>query len=108
MGKIMNNKEILEAAQKNKERGREFENQSADLGHIFSHCVTLVVCIIFFIVDYFIKDYFNTGLITIAVSSIASQMLYEGIRCKKIIYTIIGIILSIVALLIIVGRVILP
>ena len=95
----MKKDEILKAAQSNKFRGKEFENREETLSTMISYITSIIVGTILCAVDYYSKGYLNISLIIVAITAIGTDALYKGIRLKKTLSTIIGIILSTIALL---------
>ena len=86
----MKNEEILLAAQKEKNRGKEFENKASIKSNLFGSFVALLVGILLFMLEYCIKDSVNVGLIAIGMTASGAQSLFEGIKVKKAYWIIIG------------------
>lgn len=105
----MNNEKILESARKNKNRGREYENKAATRSSLLGTFVALLVGIGLFLLEYFINDSANVGLIAVGMTASGVQSLYEGIKVKKLYLTIFGIIQMLIALfaiLVFIGQVV--
>ena len=90
----MDNKEILEAAQRNKTRGNEYENQEFIKSSLLCSIVALIIGSILFLVEYFVKGNVNFSLIIVGLTATAVQLLYEGIKTKKRWLIIAGILQS--------------
>ncbi len=94
----MNNEEILKAAQKEKHKGKEFENREGLRSTAVGAVVSLFLTSILLFLQYFVKGTINMGFLSIGVSSAAAQYLYEGIKIKKKSSLVIGIITTIIAI----------
>lgn len=103
----MNNEKILEAARNNGNRGHEHESNVEDRASLLTLASILIVGMILFIIDYFAKGVLNVSLLTVGVTAIASDLLYKGIINKKIWRIVLGVILSLVALIMIIAQVVL-
>ena len=86
----MENNKILEAARKNKNRGQEYENKETMRGNLLGSAVAIVVGLILFLIEYFLKDSINVSLIAVGMTAACVQYLYEGIKNKKTHLVIIG------------------
>jgi Flp pilus assembly protein TadB len=80
----MDNKSILEAARNNGDRGNEYELKENIRSSMVSAVVLLVVGMILFAIEYYVKGVLNVSLIILGVSVIGTDMLYRGIAFKKI------------------------
>lgn len=94
----MKNEDILLAAQKEKNRGKEFENKASIKSNLFGSFVALLVGILLFMLEYCIKDSVNVGLIAIGMTASGAQSLFEGIKVKKAYWIIIGAVQLLIAL----------
>ena len=94
----MKNEDILLAAQKEKNRGKEFENKASIKSNLFGSFVALLVGILLFMLEYCIKDSVNVGLIAIGMTALGAQSLFEGIKVKKAYWIIIGAVQLLIAL----------
>lgn len=106
----MNNEKILEAARKNKNRGKEFEQKESTRSSLLGTLVALLVGIGLFLLEYFINDTVNIGFIAVGMTASGVQSLYEGLKVRKLYLTIIGAIQTLIALIAIlafVGQVVL-
>ena len=103
----MNNKSILEAARKNKERGSEYELKKNIQAYLICTIAMLISGMILFFIDYFVKGTLNISLIIVAIIAISSNTLYQGITFKKVWKIILGAILCLIALIMIIARVVL-
>ena len=102
----MDKNTILEAAQKNKSRGEEFEFHKERNSYLMSYAASIIIGMILFVIDYFINSILNTSLMVIGVVSVGSNLLFTGITFKKLWKIILGSILLVVALMIILCMVI--
>ena len=94
----MDNKKILELARKNKNRGKEYENEVIKRSYLLTSFVSIsVVGIGLFLLKYFLNNSLDFGLIAVVCTSLGVQALCEGIKLKKIYLIVIGIIQIIVA-----------
>ena len=106
----MNNEKILEAARKNKNRGKEFEQKESTRSSLLGTLVALLVGIGLFLLEYFINDTVNIGFIAVGMTASGVQSLYEGLKVRKLSLTVIGAIQTLIALIAIlafVGQVVL-
>ena len=106
----MNNEKILEAARKNKSRGREYENKESTRSSLLGVLIALLVGIGLFLLEYLINDTVNVGFIAIGMTASGVQSLYEGIKLKKWYLVICGIVqtlIAVMAILLFVGQVVL-
>ena len=95
----MDNNKILEMARKNKRRGREYESNQSIRSNLLGSAIAMVVGIILFLIEYFVKDSVNISLITVAMVALCVEFLYEGIKTKKLYLIAMGIIEAIIAVL---------
>ena len=58
----MNNKEILEAARRNKERGKEYENKEITRSNSIGLIAAIVVGLVLYLLEYFLKGNMNVGV----------------------------------------------
>ncbi len=101
-GECMNNKEILEAARKNKERGKEFENKEIIRSNSLGLGVAMLVAFVLYMIEYFLKGTMNIGIGAVGMTAAGVQSLYEGIRLKRASIIIAGIIISLLSVLLII------
>ena len=94
----MDKETILKAAQANKDAGREFETKAGVKSSLFGELVALIIGIILFLTEYFVKMTWNVGLVAVAFSASGSQMLYEGIAIKSVWRIVLGAAQIIIAL----------
>lgn len=95
----MNNEKILEAARNNKNRGKEFEQKESTRSSLLGTLIALLVGIGLFLLEYFVNNSVNIGLIAIGMTSFGVQSLYEGIKIKKSYLILIGAIQTSIALI---------
>lgn len=94
----MKNEDILIAAQKEKNRGKEFENKTSEKSYLFGFFVALLVGVLLFMFEYCIKDSVNVGLIAVGMTASGAQSFFEGIKVKKAYLIIIGVVQLLIAL----------
>ena len=92
----MDNKTILEAARNNKGRGREYENKESARSSLLGSAIAIVIGMILFLVEYFVKDSVNVSLIAVGMTAACVQSLYEGIKTKKTYLIVIGCVESLI------------
>ena len=106
----MNKEKILAAAQKNAFAGKEYESRVTIKGGAWSSLIALLVGVFLFSLEYFCNDTFNIGLIAVGLTASGVEFLYEGIKMKRIILIIAGMIETFAAIFVIlafVGQVVL-
>lgn len=86
----MEKNKILEAARNNKSRGCEYESKESMRSSILGAIIAILVGIVLFMVEYFVKDTVNISLIAVGMTAACVQALYEGIKNKKMHLIIIG------------------
>ena len=94
----MENKTILEAARNNKGRGREYENKESVRSSLLGSAIAIVIGMILFLVEYFVKDSVNVSLIAVGMTTACVQSLYEGIKTEKTYLIVIGCVESIIVI----------
>ncbi len=92
----MKNDEILSAAQKEK-TGGEYENKISMKSSLFGTLISIFVLLALLLLEYFIKDTLDFGLIAVGMTMGGAQSLYEGAKAKKKYLIVIGIVWSIIA-----------
>ncbi len=95
----MDKEKILEAARKNKRKGQEVENKVTVRGSLWGSFAAFVVGICLFLLEYFVRNTVNIGLLIVGMIALGVQSLYEGIKNKKVPLIVIGIVQSIVSVL---------
>ena len=103
----MDKKTILEAARKNGDRGHEWEWNVEEKSSLLTLIAVLVISVILFVIDYFVKNIVNTSISIICVTAIGADVFYKGIVYKKKWRIILGGILAFVAIVMIIARVVL-
>lgn len=98
----MDKEKILAAARNEKSKGKEYENKQATRSSLLGSAIAVLVGISLFLLEYFIKDSVNVGLIAVGMSAVGAQSLFEGIKVKKPFLIVSGFIQSVIALLAIV------
>jgi thiol:disulfide interchange protein len=98
MNERMDKNEILKVAKKEKSKGKEFENRVGIKSNLVGLLAALIVGIILFLVEYFVKKTWNIALVAVFMTAAGVQMLYEGIRIKSIWRIIVGVIQILIAL----------
>lgn len=104
----MDKEQILAAARKNKYRGQEYENRETDRSSTLTCFITLFVAVGLYMLEYFIKGSTNVGLIAVWLTLAGVDSLYEGIKLKQLHKTILGVLLTlgaVIAILFFVGQV---
>ena len=94
----MNKDDILKVAQKEK-RGTEYEHKAVLKSDLLSALMALIVGAFLFFFEYIRKGTFNWGIATIVLTACATQALYEGIKLRKTLWIIVGVIQTILALI---------
>ena len=99
---VMNNEKILEAARKNKNRGKEFEQNESIRSSLWGLIAASVVGFIITLIDYFINGNLNMEVVAIIMTASGIQSLLEGIKIKKIhqiVYGVIGTLIALIAII---------
>lgn len=94
----MENKDILLAAQREKNRGREFESKASEKSSLFASLMALLVGVLLFMLEYCIKNSVNVGLIAVGMTASGVQSLLEGTKVKKAYLIIISVVQLLIAL----------
>ena len=94
----MDKDKILEAARRDKYRGREYENEEGMRGSLLSVAVSLIVGVGLFVLEYYTKRTVNIGLIAVGFTVAGVDSLYEGIKLKRTGMKIMGIVMSLTAI----------
>lgn len=94
----MDNEKILEAARKNKNRGKEFEYTESTRSNLLGTFVALLVCISLLLLEYFVNDSVDIGLIAVGMTASGVQSLYEGFKIRKPYLIVSGAIQTLIAL----------
>lgn len=76
----MNNEKILEAARKNKNRGKEFEQKESTRSSLLGTLVALLVGIGLFLLEYFINDTVNIGFIAVGMTASGYSRFTRGLK----------------------------
>lgn len=106
----MERDKILEAARKQKGRGREFEEAQYSKSTSFSAVGALIVGMALCLVEFFAKGTVNFGLVAVGVTASGIDLLYQGIKLKRVVFIILGaveLLGMVLAILIFVGQVVL-
>ena len=88
----MDKEKILAAARSDKHRGEEFENKENARSGLLSSAIALLVGVALFLLEYFLNDTVNVGLIAVGITAAGVDSLYEGIKLKRHYMTVIGIV----------------
>ena len=102
----MNKEKILEAARKDRNRGKEYENRESTRSSLLSALIALLVGAGLFFLEYFINNTVNVGMIAVGMTAVCVQYLYAGLKLKKPFSIIAGIISALIAALFILAFVI--
>ena len=100
---------ILEAAQNNKNRGKEYESKESVKSSLLGSAIAIIVGTALFLIEYFVKDSVNVSLIAVGITAACVQSLYEGIKTKKTYLIIIGcfqLIIVVFAILLFIAQVV--
>lgn len=97
----MKDEDILLAAQKEKSRGKEYENKESIRSNLFGSFVALVVGMVLFLLEYFINNSVNIELIAVGMTAAGTQLLFEGLKVKKVYLVVFGIVQLIIAFMMI-------
>ena len=90
----MDKEKILAAARNDKRRGQEYENKESIRGSLLGELITLIIGVGLFLLEYYVKNSINFGLIAVVFTASGVDALYEGIRLKKHHLTMIGSLMS--------------
>lgn len=86
----MEKNKILEAARNNKKKGNEYESRESVRSSLLGAAIAIIVGVVLFLIEYFVKGSINVSLITVAMTAACVQSLYGGIKNKKTHLIIIG------------------
>ena len=103
---VMDKNKILEAAQKNGDRGYEYEYNISDRASLLTLVTVLVVVMLLSFVEYFSKGYVNLGFLIVGATAIATDTLYNGIAFKKAWKIVIGSFLALITIILIIAWVV--
>lgn len=95
----MDKDQILAAARNEKHKGKEFENKESARSGLLSSAIALIVGIGLFLLEYFVRESVNLGLIAVGVTACGVDYLYTGIKLKQHYKTVIGAVQLLVAIL---------
>ena len=87
----MEKDKILAAARNEKHRGKEFENKETTRSGLLGSAIALLVGIVLFLLEYFVKDSVNVGLLAVGMTAVSVDSLYEGIKLKRHYKTAFGV-----------------
>lgn len=93
----MEKKDILSAAQKEVDKGKEYDNRMTQRSYQFGAIIALFVGGLLFILEYLLKKSINLGLLAVCMVSYGSQEIYDGTKNKKIHLIIFGVIQLLIA-----------
>lgn len=86
----MDKERILAAARNDKHRGQEYENKESIRGILLGELITLIIGVGLFLLEYYMKNSINIGLIAVVLTAAGVDSLYEGIKLKKLHLTMVG------------------
>lgn len=95
---IMDKETILAAARSDKYRGQEFENKETTRSGLLGSAIALLVGVALFLLEYFVNDSVNVGLIAVGMTAAGVDSFYEGIKLKRHYMTVIGVIQMLAAI----------
>ena len=90
---------ILAAARNEKHKGKEFENKESARSGLLSGAIALFVGIGLFLLEYFVRDSVNIGLVAVGMTACGVDYLYTGVKLKQHYKTVIGTIQLLIAIL---------
>lgn len=99
----MEKHEILEAAQKNKKSGCEYESKESIKSDLIASLSALIIGVVLFLIEYFVRESFNISLLAVGLIAGSVQSLYDGVRNKKtlcILFGCVGMILFFASLVV--------
>ena len=105
----MDRDRILATARIDKLRGKEFENMESTRSSLIGGLFALLVGLVLFLLEYFVQNSVNVGLIAVGMTATGVQSLYEGIIIRKFHLVIIGglqLAIAVIAILAVVGQVV--
>ncbi len=94
----MEKNDILSAAQKEDDKGKEYDNRMTQRSYQFGSIIALFVGGLLFVFEHLLKKRVNLGLLAVCMVSYGSQGIYDGVKNKKIHSIIFGIIQLLVAI----------
>ncbi|MBQ0028604.1 MAG: hypothetical protein KBS96_08370 [Lachnospiraceae bacterium] len=93
----MTNKEILQRAQAETEKGMEYEHRSGIKVDAISSYIGMLICVLMILVLFFVKKEINFSLITVLFVMLSIQHISEGKRMNKPMLLITGGIFAIIS-----------
>ena len=90
---------ILAAARNEKHKGKEFENKESARSGLLSSAIALLVGVGLFLLEYFVRDSVNIGLIAVGMTACGVDYLYTGVKLKQHYKTVIGTVQLLIAIL---------
>lgn len=94
----MDKETILAAARSDKYRGKEFENKETTRSGLLGSAIALLVGVALFLLEYFVNDSVNEGLIAVGMTAAGVDSFYEGIKLKRHYMTVIGVVQMLAAI----------
>ena len=95
----MNREDILAAARENGMKNEEYEKHTLLRGDNLSAAIGMLLGIILFLVEWYVKKEMNIGLATMFFTMSAIQTIYEGVKLRKNICIMVGFFISLIAAL---------
>lgn len=95
----MNREDILAAARENGMKNEEYEKHTLLRGDNLSAAIGMLLGMILFLAEWFVKKEMNIGLATMFFTMSAIQTIYEGVKLHKKICIIVGIFIAVLAVL---------
>lgn len=86
----MDNKTILELAQRKKRKNSEYENSVGLRGGAWSTVAALFIMSLLFFVELSVKGTYNVGILAVGCTLTGIDALYEGCKTRKFFLIIIG------------------
>ncbi|MBQ2818791.1 MAG: hypothetical protein IJF14_00215 [Clostridia bacterium] len=97
----MDKEQILKYAKENKYKGTEFENNIFSRSIMLSQLCAIFVSLLLIILDYVVNKSIDIRLLSIIATILGSQLTFEGIKIKKRLSVILGIIFLIVSVILV-------
>ena len=93
----MDKERILEAARNEKYRGAEYEDKEIARSSLLGCSLALFVGAGLFLLEFLVNNSANIGIIAVCTTMAGAQSIYEGVKVKKLRLTILGALLSLLA-----------
>lgn len=94
----MKDEEILEFARSNP-KAKEYENKMSTNGGLLGSAVALILGAVLYLLKYYVSKTADAGLLAVGMTAISVQLLYEGIKNKRVHLIVCGFTFSITAII---------